>query len=169
MSRVVRAALAIAILLAGMGAVWLGLRVALGTVNPFYVVSSGSMIPTLNIGDVIVVRDGRSFEGVQVGDIIVFHEPSSKDKVIVHRVIQIQEEGKIRTLRTQGDNNPSPDRWQVLERDYLGRVIFTIPYVGRITGWLQPPLNYLIIVIILVAIFITELRPRGHKTEPNKR
>jgi signal peptidase len=165
-SKVVRASVAVVILVAGMGAVWVGLRIALGTVNPFYVVSSGSMIPTLNIGDVIVVRDGRSFEQLLVGDIIVFHEPGSKDKVIVHRVLQIQEEGNLRIVRTRGDNNPSQDRWQLLEGDYLGRVVLTVPYVGRVTGWLQPPFNYLIIVMILLVIFVTELYPRRRRTEP---
>ncbi|HEY5631824.1 MAG TPA: hypothetical protein VIR31_06825, partial [Nitrososphaeraceae archaeon] len=46
----------ITIVVIGVAVVWLGLRFAFGTNNPFYVVSSGSMVPTLNIDDVLIVK-----------------------------------------------------------------------------------------------------------------
>ena len=42
--------------------IWIGLQVIFGTSNPFYVVSSGSMIPTLEVYDVIVVEGNTSFK-----------------------------------------------------------------------------------------------------------
>ncbi|MGI0093646.1 MAG: signal peptidase I, partial [Nitrosotalea sp.] len=39
----------IIIVVIGIAIIWIGLRVAFGTENPFYVVSSGSMIPNLQI------------------------------------------------------------------------------------------------------------------------
>ena len=60
----------------GVAAIWVGLTTVFGTQNPFYVVSSGSMVPELQVYDVIVVQGNDPFEGVGVGDIIVFDRPA---------------------------------------------------------------------------------------------
>ncbi|MEM4611766.1 MAG: S26 family signal peptidase, partial [Candidatus Nitrosocaldus sp.] len=72
-----RAVKDIIIIVIGVASVWLALRVAFATDNPFYVVSSESMLPTLQVYDVIVVRNGSTFEEVKPGDIIVFQSPST--------------------------------------------------------------------------------------------
>src|SRR5208337_4643633 len=64
------------------------MRVALHTDSPLMVVSSGSMIPTLNVGDIIIVR-GTDPSTVTVGTIIIFHSPYDYPTAIVHRVIAI--------------------------------------------------------------------------------
>ena len=46
----------------GVLVVWLGIWFAFGA-NPFYVVSSGSMEPVLNVNDVLIVRDGGVLGG----------------------------------------------------------------------------------------------------------
>ncbi|MDH3825703.1 MAG: signal peptidase I, partial [Nitrosopumilus sp.] len=84
--------------------IWIGLQVVFGTENPFYVVASGSMIPKLQIHDVLIVQGHILFEDVQIGDIIVFDRPSGRDKVIVHRVVSITDEDP-KTIRTKGDAN----------------------------------------------------------------
>ena len=47
--------------------IWIGLQAAFGTQNPFYVVASGSMIPVLQVYDIIVIQGHESFEEVHVG------------------------------------------------------------------------------------------------------
>ena len=78
------------IIVVAIAIIWLGLQAVFGTVNPFYVVSSGSMIPVLQIYDVIVVEGNTPFEDVKKGDIIVFYSPKlyeqGNERVIVHRV-----------------------------------------------------------------------------------
>ena len=49
----------IVIVVIGVAIVWLGIRFVFDTSNPFYVVSSGSMVPVLNVNDILVVRDGH--------------------------------------------------------------------------------------------------------------
>ncbi|MDX1533257.1 MAG: signal peptidase I, partial [Nitrosopumilaceae archaeon] len=95
----------IIIVVVGVLVIWIGLQVIFGTQNPFYVVSSGSMIPELQVFDVLVVNGNEPFEEVQVGDIIVFNRPSGHDRVIVHRVASIIDENPL-TIRTKGDANP---------------------------------------------------------------
>ncbi len=46
----------ILIVVVGVLIIWLGLQIAFGTQNPFYVVASGSMIPVLQVYDVIVIQ-----------------------------------------------------------------------------------------------------------------
>ena len=48
--------------------IWIGLQLIFGTANPFYVVSSGSMIPALEIYDVIVVEGNTSFQDIKKSD-----------------------------------------------------------------------------------------------------
>lgn len=138
----------------------LGLRFFLGTTNPFYTVVSGSMEPTLNIGDIVIVRDSNTFYQITVGDIIVFKSPLEKDKVIVHRVVGIREDMGERALITKGDNNLSRDPWIVKETHYLGKMLFSIPKVGLLSTFFHPPVNYILIGLILVLLFLSEIRKK---------
>ena len=78
----------------GIAIIWVGLKVTFGTDNPFYVVSSGSMVPNLNVFDVIVVNGNDPFDKLKIGDIIVFNVPVTHEKVIVHRVAQFLRDRK---------------------------------------------------------------------------
>ena len=82
----------IAIVVIAVVVIWLSLQAVFGTQNPFYVVASGSMIPALEVYDIIVIQGHDPFEEVQVGDIIVFDRPSDHNRVIVHRVESILNE-----------------------------------------------------------------------------
>lgn len=164
--RLLKAATYVGILVVGMAVVWFGFRIALGTQTPFFVVSSRSMLPTLQIGDIIVVQDGGTFQTLRVGDIIVFERPGTHEIVIVHRIYRVNEVDGERRIETKGDNNPSPDSWVVKEADYIGKVVFTIPQLGYLTTWLTPPLNYVIIAAILAVIFLTELYSKEKRNEP---
>ena len=72
--------------------IWIGLQIAFGTENPFYVVASGSMIPELQVYDVLVVQGHVPFEDIKIGDIIVFDRPTGHDRVIVYRVVLITDD-----------------------------------------------------------------------------
>lgn len=141
----------IAIVAIGILIIWLGLRVVFGTENPFYVVSSGSMVPELQVFDVIIVQGNESFQSVQKGDIIVFNRPAGHDRVIVHRVADIIDDNP-KTIRTKGDANPSSipgTDFPITEEEYIGKVAYVIPQIGYITRILMPPVNYIIIAVIV--------------------
>jgi len=141
----------IVIVVIGVLIIWLGLRVVFGTENPFYVVSSGSMVPELQVFDVLVVQGNEPFESVQKGDIIVFHRPAGHDRVIVHRVAEIIDDDP-KTIRTKGDANPSSipgTDFPITDDEYIGKVAYVIPQIGYITRILMPPVNYIIIAVIV--------------------
>ena len=147
--------------------IWIGLQAAFGTQNPFYVVASGSMIPALQVYDIIVIQGHQPFEEVQVGDIIVFDRPSDHNRVIVHRVESILSEDPL-TVRTQGDANPSFIRgtdYPITEEEYIGKVAYIIPQVGYITQILKPPMNYIIIAIVIGIMIIKQFTGKKKEVE----
>ncbi len=130
-----------------------------GAENPFYVVSSGSMYPELMMYDIIIISGHVPFEDIRVGDIIVFDRPKDGERVIVHRVVSVFSDDP-KTLRTKGDNNQSSmvgTDFPITEDLYHGEVIHVIPQVGYITKILQPPVNYIIIAVIVGVIIIREI------------
>nr|AIF10395.1 peptidase S26B, signal peptidase (SEC11, sipW) [uncultured marine thaumarchaeote KM3_45_E05] len=158
------------IVIVAIAVIWISLQVVFGTSNPFYVVSSGSMIPTLEVYDVIVVEGNTPFQDVKKGDIIVFYSPAKyelgEERVIVHRVDSIISE-EPRTLQTKGDANPRSMKnvdYPITEKIYLGKVEFIIPQVGYITQILQPPINYIIIAIIIGIMIVKQVYTKKKKT-----
>ena len=147
--------------------IWIGLQAAFGTQNPFYVVASGSMIPALQVYDIIVIQGHEPFEQIQVGDIIVFDRPSDHNRVIVHRVESILNEDP-KTVRTQGDANPSFIRgtdYPITEEEYIGKVAYIIPQVGYITQILKPPMNYIIIAVVIGIMIIKQFTGKKKDVE----
>ena len=157
------------IIVVAIAVIWIGLQAVFGTSNPFYVVSSGSMIPALEVYDVIVVEGNTPFEDVKKGDIIVFYSPKlfeqGKERVIVHRVSLVMgDDPKI--VRTKGDANPasiSGTDYPITEKEYLGKVEHVVPQVGYITKILQPPINYIIIAVIIGVMVVKHFAGKEKK------
>jgi len=157
----------IIIVAVGVAVIWIGLQVYFGANNPFYVVSSGSMYPELKMYDIIIITGNQPFEDVKVGDIIVFDRPKDHNKVIVHRVVAVVDDDP-KTLRTKGDNNqssiPGTD-FPITEKEYTGTVIHVVPQAGYITKILQPPINYIIIVVIVGIMVVKQILKNKNKKE----
>ncbi|WP_316506459.1 signal peptidase I [Nitrosopumilus sp.] len=135
--------------------------------NPFYVVASGSMIPELLIDDIIVVQGNIPFEEIEIGDIIVFNRPSDHNKVIVHRVVTILGDDP-KTIRTKGDANsgsiPGTD-FPITEEEYLGKTVAKIPQVGWFLKFIQPPVNYILIAIVIGIIIVKQMTKKKSEKE----
>lgn len=143
-------------------AVWVGLMIIFGTTNPFYVVASGSMVPALEVNDLLVISAHEDFDKVILGDIIVFNRPSDNNRVIVHRVTAILDEDP-RTIRTKGDANPASmpgTDFPITEQNYLGTVMHVLPQVGALPKMIQPPVNYIIIAGIVGFILAKHFRDK---------
>ncbi len=100
--------------------------VGLFPVQPTTVIS-GSMRPTLDVGDVVVIAK-VSADTIKPGDIIQFREAAGV--TTVHRVVDIQESEGQRVFITQGDANSEPDANPVLSANVVGKAIFDIPKIG---------------------------------------
>jgi signal peptidase len=141
-----------------------------GSFNPFYVVVSGSMVPKINIGDIVIIKNNSfetSFNNLKVGDIIVFRAPEAttedgKPKVIVHRISEIGTDDGKEVVMTRGDANPYSIPgidFPLYMENYVGKVVYVIPKIGTISMILTPPINYIIMAII-IGLLIYSIRPR---------
>ena len=114
------------------------LPITLKTDVPLAVIESGSMEPTLHVGDLVIIR-GVSPGEVKQGDIIVFRARFLGGSLTVHRVIRIIHLDNVTLYRTKGDANFLPDPavysglGSVSEDDVVGKVIVRIPLIGYIT------------------------------------
>jgi len=160
-------------------AFWFGLRAALGTEYPFLTVASGSMKPTLNVGDLIVVQGISNYSEVKAalqpeGDIIVFRRPPEygPDELIVHRAIsKFQGDDGLWYFRTQGDYNAppgvlSPDPWTIPQSSVVGRVIGWVPWLGYVPLYIRTPWGLVIIVILVIIIIFSEYIPMLFRKKP---
>ncbi|MHA2425613.1 MAG: signal peptidase I [Candidatus Thorarchaeota archaeon] len=130
------------------------LMLTMGTTSPLVVVTSESMRPNLERGDLLVIQ-ARSEEYISLGDIIVFWTDWHPDSPIVHRVVEIiedQENG--RQFVTKGDNNPTNDRGERTIEDLLGVVVLRIPFIGHVSMFLQTTLGVLIFTVVIIELFI---------------
>ncbi len=85
-------------------------------------VTTGSMLPTLNIGQVVPIKN-ISFSKIKPGDIIAFMF-TNFPQPIVHRVIAIGINNRQPILVTKGDAHSQPDSWMVTKKEYLGIIQF---------------------------------------------
>lgn len=140
----------------------ISLRIALGVENPIFVVSSGSMFPTLNIGDIVVIQNVPPAQ-LNIGDIVVFRNPLEPyGKPIVHRIVDIMvdESGNYKIV-TAGDATGTRDGFSPWDASLLvGKVIIRIPYIGNLHLFLSSIFGennlttITIIIIIVLVIFV---------------
>ncbi len=140
-----------------------GLRIALRTESPLMVVSSGSMIPTLNVGDIILVR-GVDPRTVTVHTIIIFHSPNDWNMPIVHRVVAVDNQSGSIFFETKGDNNPVQDGWRVPTANLMGVYVVKLPYVGLLSLELRGPVGVTLIILLVALIIAIEYK----ESKPSK-
>jgi signal peptidase len=128
------------------------------------VVSSGSMIPTLNVGDIIIVR-GVDPSTVTIGTIIIFHSPYDYSEPIVHRVIAIDNSGGQLFFHTKGDNNPVQDGWSVPSANLMGVYVAKVPYIGLLSLELRGPVGWILIALLILLIVAVEYKESKETTE----
>lgn len=106
----------------------------------FYAVTigSGSMIPNLGVGDVVIVKKTKNYEGLEVGDILVYNKET---KVVVHRITEKKKVGSEYIFRTKGDANDAEDWYDIYEEDIIGTVKAKIKYLGYPTIWVNRLVN----------------------------
>lgn len=120
------------------------------TVNGYAIleVISGSMEPTINIGDLIVINTKEV--NYEKGDIVTFYDVNGA--FVTHRLINITED----EIRTRGDNNNTID--EIMPRENIvGKYVFKIDGLGTIITSLKNPIVSVMIFIIgiLICIFIS--------------
>ena len=96
-----------------------------------FAIGSGSMLPNINIGDVVVVEKNKN---IKENDIIAY---KYNNVIIVHRVVKIEQVENDIYYYTKGDANESIDNYIVYSDKIIGVVRLTIPLLGKPAVWLS--------------------------------
>ncbi|MCX8170870.1 MAG: signal peptidase I [Candidatus Bathyarchaeota archaeon] len=149
-----------------LGALEIGLTVAivlgayllvalyLGVSTPLLVVSSPSMVPALNVGDIAIIV-GADPSSIRVGDIIAFNLPEPYSSImpspVIHKVSKVIRENGAVSFRTARENPPGVDPWTIPAEYVIGRCVAKIPYVGLIALFIKTPMGIALLASILIA------------------
>ena len=126
-----------------------------------FTVLSGSMEPTYHTGSLIYVKKVDPY-AIQEGQPITFM--LDENTVATHRVVGIvpdEEDPTVIRFRTKGDANEAEDARLVHYKNVIGTPVFSIPYLGYATNYIQhPPGMYVAIsagAILLLLVFLPDL------------
>ncbi len=140
------------------------ISVIMGT-SPFFFVQGISMHPTLENGDLIVI-DRTPFDNLKIGDIIIYNKPEMYPEPVVHKIIKITFINQEEFLFTKGDNNQFQDPLPISRNEYKAKYIgIRIPYAGFVGRALAPPVNYIIIVLLILYLIYDNFFKSRKKTE----
>lgn len=116
-----------------------------------FTVLSGSMEPAIGTGSVVFVAEVPA-EQVEEQDVITYRDDGGH--LITHRVIEkYQSDDSIRFV-TKGDANDAPDGEPVYRGDFVGIVLFSIPFIGYVVAFGNTTAGYLTLVLLPVVLFI---------------
>ncbi len=111
-------------------------------------VVSGSMEPTIQIGDLIIIDTNE--KNYQENDIVTFYD--TNDSFVTHRILSIEDDQMV----TKGDNNNTEDEKTPIQ-NIVGKYLFRIPGLGTFLLALKNPIVSIMIFVIgiLICYFIS--------------
>lgn len=115
------------------------------------VVESGSMQPAISQGSVIVIKPQDNYRKNDV--ITALDSPVSKVSV-THRIVGIINTGKYTLYTTKGDANKTSDTETRLKQNVIGKVLFSIPFVGFLVNFAKTKEGLILLVVIPVTLII---------------
>ena len=121
------------------------------------IVLSGSMEPSIHIGD-IVVSSRVDVKELKEGDIITFRY-KGEDNYITHRISKVLHTEFGIFFKTKGDANENEDSRLVESNEVVGKVLFVIPYLGYLPAFARTIPGYILLILLPgVLIIVNELK-----------
>ena len=132
-----------------------------------YTIISGSMIPTYNVGDTVLIKE-MTADNIEIGDAVTYLGEGGdlNGKIITHQVVDIEfdDHGKY-LFHTKGIANNIED--PIVSQDQvLGKVIhkfFFLTMLGKLTT--SMPLLFIFVVIPLAIIIAIEIIKLVYKSD----
>lgn len=109
-----------------------------------YTVQSGSMLPQIKVGSIVVSRKATNY---QVGDVITF---KNAPVPTTHRIQAIKDSVYI----TKGDANDSADTEPVQKYQILGKVVLILPYFGYPVAFAKTKEGFIGLIVIPATIIV---------------
>jgi len=124
-----------------------------------YVVLGGSMSPVFEAGSIVLVQPLEA-SSISQGDIITYRDPGDGNIgiIVTHRVIEVLDTEPV-SFVTRGDANDANDPIPVSAANLLGRVAYSIPFLGSLLSFTRTKTGLMVMVIVPAALIIfSELR-----------
>ncbi len=139
-------------------------------------VSTGSMAPELQVGDVILIQDTDPMT-LKAGDIITYDgkEGDFAGRIVTHRVVKAPyKDGKETYILTKGDANSLNDP-KVNVKDVRGKLVVKVDILKGLYNFFITPWGLLTIIALVIlaffneiVIFVKSLFGIGYEPEPEE-
>ena len=139
-------------------------------------VSTGSMAPELQVGDVILIHDTDPMK-LKVGDIVTYDgkEGDFAGRIVTHRVVKAPyKDGKETYILTKGDANSLNDP-KVNVKDVRGKLVVKVDILKGLYNFFITPWGLLTIIALVIlaffneiVIFVKSLFGIGYEPEPEE-
>ena len=118
-------------------------------------VMTGSMEPAIPVNSLIIVKE-ISPEQLQEGDVISFYsrDPSLMGQVNTHRIVSIEQMNGEYHFHTKGDANNVDDKYETLQGDLVGKVIYSSYRLGQVVRLISNPLIFVPMIILPLIIIL---------------
>jgi signal peptidase len=103
-----------------------------------FFVRSGSMHPTFDTGDMILLGKVDASD-LKVGDVITFDRPDKPGTLVTHRIVQVVADANGKQFVTKGDANGTEDPWRVPAQGTGWKYQTRLPKLGYVFGYLGTP------------------------------
>ncbi len=113
-----------------------------------FTVQSGSMEPAIHTGSLILVKPSQDYTSNQI---ITF---KTGDTTTTHRIVEKIIQDDKTQYRTKGDANDGPDSGVVDINSVVGKVIFSIPYLGYPISFARTQTGLIVLIIIPATIIV---------------
>lgn len=145
-----------------------------------YTIVSPSMVPNINVLDVIVTMRISDPSKIKVGDVITFNSTDyrSSGVTVTHRVRKIEKTDTGKYLfTTKGDANNTEDASRQTFETIYGKVVLRIPKLGYIQYILSSVVGWVLLIIVptvgiigadIIKIVKTIKNDPNNKKEENK-
>lgn len=136
--------------------------------NQALIVRSGSMTPTIGVGDIVAVRSTGDY---QKGDVIAFRSEKNSNTIITHRITGVETGPDGTFYKTKGDANEEEDNWSVARENVLGESFITVPGAGKIMAFAKSDVGFpaliigpaIFVILLEVISIIREIRKQKRK------
>jgi signal peptidase I len=108
------------------------------------IVGGSSMEPAIGIGSAIVVTPIAPAD-LAVGEVVTMHA-GTENAIYTHRIIEVLDRPDGRWIQTKGDANPHPDPTTIAASAVVGRVEFSLPYMGYLLALLSVPTGIVFLI-----------------------
>ena len=124
-----------------------------------YRVQTNSMVPTLDVGDVILVHDADP-EDIHLGDIITYRATSGelKGQTITHRVaIEPEVRDGVYYYRTKGDREGAALDREISYDQVEGKYVKTLAFLNNLYSFFLSPTGLITFIGVIVVLFGYEI------------